>query len=241
MVSIQLPECIHKFVDWDCLYSGNEDRMRLAIALSRENVMRKTGGPFGAAVFERESGRLISVGVNSVVRLGNSTLHAEMVAFMMAQARLGRFSLSAADSCPYELVTSCEPCSMCLGAILWSGVTRVICGAAREDATQLGFEEGPVFPNLTVIWNNAALCLFCGCCARKPAKFWNCTAKPKDRFITPELSPFITSPSSYFPAKGEQFGWRRCALTAPSVERDEGIPPSTNKFCVVARLKPAAL
>ncbi len=146
MVSIQLPECIHKFVDWDCLYSGNEDRMRLAIALSRENVMRKTGGPFGAAVFERESGRLISVGVNSVVRLGNSTLHAEMVAFMMAQARLGRFSLSAADSCPYELVTSCEPCSMCLGAILWSGVTRVICGAAREDATQLGFEEGPVFP-----------------------------------------------------------------------------------------------
>jgi tRNA(Arg) A34 adenosine deaminase TadA len=46
----------------------------------------------------------------------------------------------------HELFTSCEPCAMCLGATLWSGVRRLVCGAAREDATRLDFEEGPVFP-----------------------------------------------------------------------------------------------
>jgi tRNA(Arg) A34 adenosine deaminase TadA len=35
---------------------------------------------------------------------------------------------------------------MCLGATLWSGVRRVVYGAAREDAARLNFEEGPVFP-----------------------------------------------------------------------------------------------
>ncbi|HVG39005.1 MAG TPA: hypothetical protein VM870_06955, partial [Pyrinomonadaceae bacterium] len=39
----------------------------------------------------------------------------------------------------------CEPCAMCLGATLWSGVKRVVCGATREDARQLNFDEGPVF------------------------------------------------------------------------------------------------
>ena len=120
--------------------------MRLAIAVSRENVVRETGGPFGAAIVEAESGRLVAVGMNSVVRLHNCTLHGEMVAFMMAQARLGVFALSAAPGAPYTLVTSCEPCAMCLGATLWSGVKRVVYGAAREDASRLDFEEGPVFP-----------------------------------------------------------------------------------------------
>jgi tRNA(Arg) A34 adenosine deaminase TadA len=46
----------------------------------------------------------------------------------------------------HELVTSCEPCAMCLGATLWSGVKRVVCGATRDDARRLQFEEGPVFP-----------------------------------------------------------------------------------------------
>jgi tRNA(Arg) A34 adenosine deaminase TadA len=46
----------------------------------------------------------------------------------------------------HELFTSCEPCAMCLGATLWSGVKRVVYGAGREDASKLNFEEGPVFP-----------------------------------------------------------------------------------------------
>jgi tRNA(Arg) A34 adenosine deaminase TadA len=120
--------------------------MRLAIELSRQNVVRETGGPFGAVIFERESGKVVAVGVNSVVRLNNCTLHGEMVAFMMAQAHLGCFSLRSADGPEHELVTSCEPCAMCLGATLWSGVTRVVCGAHRDDARRLNFDEGPVFP-----------------------------------------------------------------------------------------------
>ena len=120
--------------------------MRLAIALSRENILRQTGGPFGAAIFESDSGRLISVGVNLVVPLNNSALHGEMVAFMTAQTRLGTFTLNAEGLPAHELVTSCDPCAMCLGATLWAGVRKVVCGASRDDAGEIFFDEGPVFP-----------------------------------------------------------------------------------------------
>ena len=143
---VDLPSWLDDVVDWKGTYASDEDRMRVAITLSRENVRRNTGGPFGAAIFARDSGALVSVGVNSVVRLSNCTLHAEMVAFMLAQRRLGSFTLAAPNLPVHELVTSCEPCAMCLGATLWSGVRRVVYGAAREDATRLNFEEGPVFP-----------------------------------------------------------------------------------------------
>ncbi|MDB4948929.1 MAG: CMP/dCMP deaminase zinc-binding protein [Gemmatimonadetes bacterium] len=145
-VSVTLPDWVADAVDWDRAYATDEERMRLAIHLSRENVVRGTGGPFGAVIVEAESGRVVAVGVNSVVRLNNCTLHGEMVAFMMAQARLSCFSLSSGSLPRHELVTSCEPCAMCLGATLWSGVRRVVCGAHRDDARRLDFEEGPVFP-----------------------------------------------------------------------------------------------
>jgi tRNA(Arg) A34 adenosine deaminase TadA len=119
--------------------------MGLAISLARWNVLEDTGGPFGAAVFERHTGRLVSVGMNLVVPLSNSALHAEMVAFMMAQARVGSYTLGGDGLPEHELATSCEPCAMCLGATLWSGVRRVVCGATRDDALKLEFDEGPVF------------------------------------------------------------------------------------------------
>ena len=119
--------------------------MDLAIALSRENIDRGTGGPFGACVFEQESGRLVAAGVNSVQRHNNSVLHAEMVALMMAQHRLQRFTLHDEGLPLHDLVTSCDPCAMCFGAVLWSGVRRVVSGATRDDAANLGFDEGPVF------------------------------------------------------------------------------------------------
>lgn len=120
--------------------------MTLAIALSRANVERGTGGPFGAAVFEQATGRLVAVGVNSVVRLSNCTLHAEMTAIQFANRRLGTFSLSANGLPAHVLATSCDPCAMCMGAVLWSGVRSLLCGATRDDASALRFEEGPVFP-----------------------------------------------------------------------------------------------
>ena len=145
-IVVALPEWVASFVDRDRHYPTDEERMRLAVDLSRENVVRGTGGPFGAAIFEAATGRLVDVGVNSVVRLNNCTLHGEMVAFMTAQARLGSYSLATPGLPAHDLVTSCEPCAMCIGATLWSGVRRVVCGASREDAMALQFDEGPVFP-----------------------------------------------------------------------------------------------
>ena len=143
---IDYPAWVDSVVDWDRAYATDEERMRLAILLSRENVERDTGGPFGAAIFESESGRLVAVGMNSVVRLNNCALHGEVMAVMMAQSRLDCFTLRSDGGPAYELVTSCEPCAMCLGATLWSGVRRLVCGAGRDDALRLGFDEGPVFP-----------------------------------------------------------------------------------------------
>jgi tRNA(Arg) A34 adenosine deaminase TadA len=97
-------------------------------------------------VFEIESGRLVAAGVNSVTRLGACVLHAEVVAIVRAQRRVGAFTLRAPKLPAHELVTSCDPCAMCLGATLYSGVRRVVTGAAREDAMAIGFDEGPVFP-----------------------------------------------------------------------------------------------
>ena len=145
-VLVDIPEWIGEVVDWGKVHTTDEDRMRLAIELARQNVLRGTGGPFGAAIFERSTGALLSAGVNSVVRLNNSTLHAEMLAIVMAQHRIGSYTLAGSPQMSYELFSSCDPCAMCLGAVLWSGLRRMVTGADRDDATALSFEEGPVFP-----------------------------------------------------------------------------------------------
>jgi tRNA(Arg) A34 adenosine deaminase TadA len=145
-VVVDLPGWVEEVVDWNRRLETDDDRMRLAIRLAGENVERGTGGPFGAVIVERTSGRLVGVGVNSVVRLNNSALHGEIVAIMMAQQRVKSYTLAAPGMPAHELVTSCEPCAMCLGGALWSGVRRIVCGATRDDATRLMFEEGPVFP-----------------------------------------------------------------------------------------------
>ena len=116
--------------------------MRLVIGLAATNVGKGTGGPFGAAVFEHRSGRLIAVGVNLVESTQCSHAHAEMVAIANAQQAVKTFNLGAPSLPEHELVTSCEPCAMCYGAIPWSGVRRVLCGARASDAEAIGFDEG---------------------------------------------------------------------------------------------------
>jgi tRNA(Arg) A34 adenosine deaminase TadA len=122
-------------------FGSTEERMEFVIALARQNVRRRTGGPFGAAVFEAASGRLVSVGVNRVEPTHCSIAHAEMMAIGLAQQTLRNFDLSR-RGVAYELVTSTEPCAMCLGAIPWSGLKRVVCGARGKDACEIGFDEG---------------------------------------------------------------------------------------------------
>jgi tRNA(Arg) A34 adenosine deaminase TadA len=117
---------------------GNEQRMALVIALSRENVERG-GGPFAAAVFLGE--RLIAAGVNRVLESGLSIAHAEVLALSLAQQKVGTSAGSFSGSA--SLVTSTEPCCQCFGAIVWSGVTELVCGATTADAEAVGFDEGP--------------------------------------------------------------------------------------------------
>jgi tRNA(Arg) A34 adenosine deaminase TadA len=144
-IHVTLPPWVEAFVPWTRACDTDTDRVALAIALADENVTRRTGGPFGAAVFDLTTGLPVAVGVNLVEPARNPILHAEIVALMLAGRRLDRYSLGGLDLPAHALATSCEPCAMCLGAVLWSGVRRLICGATREDAQRVGFDEGPVF------------------------------------------------------------------------------------------------
>lgn len=123
-------------------FTSRESRMALAIELAQQNIDHGSGGPFGAAVFDHE-GRLIAIGMNLVTSAHCSVLHAEIVALMLAEQSLDRYDLSNGGTESFELVTSTEPCTMCLGAVIWSGVNTLTCGAHDEDARAIGFDEGP--------------------------------------------------------------------------------------------------
>jgi tRNA(Arg) A34 adenosine deaminase TadA len=116
-------------------------RMQFVLELARLNIRHGTGGPFAAGVFTAE-GRLLGPGVNLVTSAHCSLWHAEMVAIGLAQRIAGRYDLSDGGRVVCELVTSTEPCAMCLGAIPWSGVRRLVCGARDADARAIGFDEG---------------------------------------------------------------------------------------------------
>ena len=109
--------------------------MELAVAVARENVARRSGGPFGACVRADSTGEIIGVGVNLATASGNPVLHAETVALSLAVR-----GLEAAGG--VTLFTSCEPCIMCLGASHWAGVSRIVSAASKADAEAAGFSEG---------------------------------------------------------------------------------------------------
>jgi tRNA(Arg) A34 adenosine deaminase TadA len=143
-VTLGLPDWVEEFVsDLDRTYPTEVDRMRFVIELSRLNVLHGTGGPFGAGIFEMSTNRLIAPGVNLVTMSNLSIFHAEIVAIMIAQQVLGHFDLGGPGRPACELVASTEPCVQCFGATTWSGVRRLVCGAREEDATSIGFDEGP--------------------------------------------------------------------------------------------------
>jgi tRNA(Arg) A34 adenosine deaminase TadA len=120
-------------------WSSPEAQMDLVLALAAENIRRRTGGPFAAAVFGAD-GRLVAVGVNRVEPERAAVAHAEIMAIALAGQALDHFDLGRQG--PTTLTTSTEPCAMCHGAIPWSGVTRLVCGAADVDARRIGFDEG---------------------------------------------------------------------------------------------------
>ena len=125
-----------------------EARMAAVIELCRRNVREQTGGPFAAGIFERDSGRLVVIGVNRVVASNCSSAHAEVMAFSLAQRLLGTYDLGAANLPAHQLVNNWRPCAMCLGATVWSGVrSLVVAGDGPELEAITGFDEGPAHPD----------------------------------------------------------------------------------------------
>lgn len=142
-LKLVLPKWVAGFVeDREASYPDIEDRMGLVIDLARKNIETGTGGPFGAAVFNAHTHRLISVGINQVERTNCSVLHAEIVALILAQEKLRNYDLGASGMPECELVSSVEPCAMCFGAIPWSGIRRLAYGASGKDVEAIGFDEG---------------------------------------------------------------------------------------------------
>ena len=124
-----------------------EDRMRWVIDLARTNFQLDTGGPFAAAVFEQETGRLVSMGVNRVVSGRCSSAHAEVMALSLAQRALDTHDLGGPGMPVHRIVVNWCPCAMCCGAIAWSGVRSVVIAGSGPDMEELtGFDEGPLHP-----------------------------------------------------------------------------------------------
>ena len=143
ILTITRPAWHADFVDLNAQHSSDEERMRFVIALAMQNVERKTGGPFAAAIYDSTSGKLLAAEVNSVERLGCTLFHAETMAIAAAQSTIKPLSLPMYPK--WTMVSSCEPCAMCLGAIHWAGCTELAFAALRDDAQAVGFDEGPVF------------------------------------------------------------------------------------------------
>jgi tRNA(Arg) A34 adenosine deaminase TadA len=123
----------------------HDDRVALTNELAARNYVEGNGGPFAAIVVDRVTGELISVGVNVVLSTKKSSVHAEVMALSLAQERLGEWDLGASNSAELELVVNWRPCTMCYGALVWSGVKHlVIAGDGPECENLTGFDEGPM-------------------------------------------------------------------------------------------------
>ena len=115
--------------------------MKMVIHLAGEKMLAGEGGPFGAAIVQ--NGNLISQGWNRVTSTNDPTAHAEIVAIRKSCSLLKTFDLSGC-----VLYANCEPCPMCLGAIYWSGIKRVVYGASRHDAEAIGFRDNFIYKEL---------------------------------------------------------------------------------------------
>lgn len=116
--------------------------LREAIQLSLEKIDAGEGGPFGAVIVRGD--QIVGRGWNRVVGTNDPTAHAEVVAIRDACARLQTFSL---EGC--EIFCSCEPCPMCLAAILWARIDRVFFAATSADAAAAGFDDAVIHRELT--------------------------------------------------------------------------------------------
>ncbi|MCX2584585.1 nucleoside deaminase [Pedobacter sp. MR22-3] len=119
----------------------HEEFMKMAIALSVENVTENIGGPFGAVIVK--DGKFIAGSANKVTSTNDPTAHAEVSAIRLACAQLNTFDL---DGC--VIYTSCEPCPMCLGAIYWAKIDTIYYANTKTDAENIGFSDKFIYEEL---------------------------------------------------------------------------------------------
>ena len=121
-----------------------EDKKFLSMAIEAASTnISEGGGPFGAVVVRE--GKVISVSGNRVVPDSDPTAHAEVTVIRQAAAAMETFDLS--DCVIYS---SCEPCPMCLGAIYWAGIRRVIYSADRHMAAAAGFSDEMIYREIAL-------------------------------------------------------------------------------------------
>lgn len=119
--------------------------MAEAIALSSQNAMTGNGGPFGAVVVR--AGEIIARGANQVTSSHDPTAHAEVVAIRQACQVVQSFKL---EGC--IMVTSCEPCPMCLAAIYWARIDKIYFANTRDDAAAIGFDDEFLYREIATSW-----------------------------------------------------------------------------------------
>lgn len=105
-----------------------------AIKEARLGIKNKDGGPFGAVIVYED--KIIASAHNCVIKNNDATCHGEIEAIRMASKALNTFDLSGCT-----LYTTAEPCPMCLGAILWSNISRVYYGCNICDTEDIGFRD----------------------------------------------------------------------------------------------------
>ena len=105
-----------------------------ATELARNGIRGGEGGPFGAVIVK--DGSIIAEGWNQVTSDLDPTAHAEVNAIRRACAETGSFSLEGAT-----LYSICEPCAMCLGAIYWARLDRLVFANTRQEAAAIGFDD----------------------------------------------------------------------------------------------------
>lgn len=118
-----------------------EKATNIILDLQKElkSVIETGAGPFLAAIYD-EDDNLIAKASNSVVKDKCSNRHAEMNTIKEAELYYDTYDLA-----PYNLslyVTS-EPCIMCLGGIMWSGIKNVYYSVPSKRVEEItGFDEG---------------------------------------------------------------------------------------------------
>ena len=117
----------------------HHDLMAKAIDKAQVTMNQNVGGPFGALIID-PAGNILSVSSNSVLRDHDPTAHAEINAIREATKKIGSHDLSGCT-----LYTTCYPCPMCLGAIIWSNIKKVYYGCTAKDADEIGFRDDFIY------------------------------------------------------------------------------------------------